>query len=200
MTVVNMVQNEMTEYLQFLSKDRGFATLPQENQVGYLKEIESFAKTKVQLFSRRFAPLNGFSDLLAAGIGLGIRIIDVHEAVHMPLLAEYEPFSCTIRLYHKKIAVVENLLKQIFPAIFTKYGLISLCLAHEFFHHLEYIATGAIGRVVTIPVKLLWMIPVQRNFARASEAAAHLFVKELLNLEYSPVFINKQLEDFYVRL
>jgi hypothetical protein len=93
---------------------------------------------------------------------------------------------------------VENLLKRIFPAIITTYSLCSLCLAHEIFHHIEHTSWGTAGRPVTIPAKLLWLIPVQRAVTGAGEAAAHLFVKELLNLEYSPVFINKKLEAVYV--
>jgi hypothetical protein len=163
-----------------------------------LKKIEGFAMEKARLFSRGFAPINDNAGLKAAAACLGIRVNDVYDSAQIPILAEYEPFSRTIRLYHEKIIAVENFLKRMFPAIIAVHSLCSLCLAHEIFHHIEHASLGATGRLIGIPAKLLWLIPVRRTVAAASEAAAHLFVKELLNLEYSPVFINKKLEDVYV--
>jgi hypothetical protein len=214
MKMKEMMRTETAEYLQFLLRDKFFAALSQEKRTGHLKKIEGFSVEKARWFSRRFAPLHSDAELKAAAVCLGIRILDVHDSVHIPRLAEYEAVSRTIRLYREKIGVVENLLKRIFPAMISGYSLCALCLAHEIFHHIEHISLGATGRVVTVPAKLLWVIPVRRTVAGASEVAAHLFVKELLNLEYSPVFINtvvrkpefsnnfpgknKQLEDVYV--
>lgn len=63
--------------------------------------------------------------------------------------------------------------------------LLSLCLAHELFHHLEVVKIGKISKAITLPC-CMFGIRYSRSIEAAREIAAHTFVQCLFRLPCSP--------------
>ena len=115
----------------------------------------------------------------------------------MAYLAEYEAGRKKIVLYTDRIAEVERTLKTRHPEYFKRCSLTDMCLAHEFFHHLERCQFGSTGRIIRYRSKLFGILPYRRRSGTASEIAAHTFVKHLLELEFSTWGFADMVKDIY---
>lgn len=97
-------------------------------------------------------------------------------------LSDYDEKKGLITCYIKAIRQAE----QKHPAAFQHIGLLSLCMAHELFHHLEAVKLGKVSNYVKVPYALFGLIKLKRGIEATREIAAHTFVMCLFRLTQSP--------------
>lgn len=167
-----------------LSKDSHFRklSLPQQEQI-IERCIEEGRKCAKEIHDGVSAPSK--EELQEIVRQQGIRLEYKDTKYDLPYIAEYIHRKNQIDLYNRRIKQMQEILSVNHPEYFCQYDLFDMCLSHELFHHLETVKNGVTGKIAGIPVKLLGLIPTMHWLPEGSEIAAHAFVKELLNLDFS---------------
>jgi len=171
-------------YMKMMEKNRSFAAVPDEEKKTVIRESIGYGIKRAKELQAEWGVPDG-QVLKNMVMEHGLKVERVTTEYPLPYLAEYEAGRKKIVLYSDRIAQVEKTLKTRHPEYFKRLSLTDMCLAHEFFHHLERCQFGAPGRIVRYRSKLFGVLPWNRRSGEASEIAAHTFVQHLLRLEFS---------------
>ena len=147
-----------------------------------------FAKKALALFGQ---PVD-FYEIKSIIKNLGGRVVIYENAYPPRYLAEYDEIEKTVTLYRMNIENVAMRLGADSP-ILKGYDLISLCAAHELFHHLDNEKWQGSSKGISIEITFFKILKRKCYPRSAREIAAHAFVKKFLNLDISPALLESAL-------
>lgn len=191
-------ENLYHQYHNHLSKDCHFQKLllPQQEQI-IKKCVEEGSRCAKELYDGASAPSK--EELQEILNQQGIHVVYKDTKYDLPYIAEYIHRKNQIDLYTRRIKQMQEILSVNHPEYFLQYDLFDMCLSHELFHHLETVKNGVTGKIAGIPVKLLGLIPTTHWLPEGSEIAAHVFVKELLALDFSTYTFAEEMAEYIAK-
>jgi len=180
-----ILKEEMSAYQDLLINNRLFRRLSPARQGNLIIQAVNFGADTAHRISTRHGKLADIDDIreLIQDYGAHLEIKQNHFTTYY--LAEYEENTAGIECYLGNIVRLEQCLDQRGKYHPDPYPLLVLCILHEMFHHIE-----ALGNMTTC--KCYVMVKFLLSERRCSpvalrDVAAHSFVKEMLDLEKSPV-------------
>lgn len=118
---------------------------------------------------------------------LGARLQSTDRCLVPGRLAEYDEANHEIICYSKEIRRVETDLNVAY--YFDSFDLLTLCVWHELFHHLETVRFGKTSDYVYINKRWLGFFNHRVSVIGSREIAANSFVKKVLALRFYPAEI-----------
>lgn len=190
---------EKSAYMRDLCMDKLFASLDEEAREKHLEESIDFGQRITDDFTARYGSSPSPEFLREIVTQNGATIKEIKDDGNLPFLSEYVSFGARIELFPKKIEKVQGRLHMVNPDFFSSYSLKDMCIAHEFFHHIERGLLKGTGRVVGLAVKRLGIFPAVHYVSQSSEVAAHTFVKYWLKLSFSPCVFKEIIQSINVQ-
>lgn len=164
-----------------------FQRLSHAKQRQLLDNCFSFVEKKVaMLIARAGAPACADDVVRAAGI-FGAKVSCPSRHIAPNFLAEYDADRREIFCYRENITAIEKEKAAAGP-FFQKHSLLTMCMLHELFHHLEY-SFGRVPSICAINCSPIPFLPLRYCPEAMSEVAAHAFVQRVLALEINPYWI-----------
>ena len=185
--------------LQNLRQDRVFRKLLPSQQIERLYDCIRYGMEQARKVKNHYGLLEGEMSLEKILREWGVTVERITADWHLPYLGEYMGKKRKITLYLARIGEVSEALKRIYPQVFERYSLSTLCLAHEMFHHLEQSELGSNGGVLRLEQKLWGPFHYRHRVEEGSEIAAHTFVQVLFELPISTYDFSSDISQAYDR-
>lgn len=171
-----------------LQKDSNFKYFKQKDKENIILISEAFGKNVAENIIKKFGNPNNFIELNDIVNTLGGKVIIYEKSFSPVYLAEYNEknkeitcYKMNIEKYTKRLGKNHEVLKR--------YNLLTICVAHELFHHIENINTSKASYKIRLERSFCKIIKYHIKPESAREIAAHAFVQELLGIDVSSVLI-----------
>jgi hypothetical protein len=175
-----------------LYEDPLFGKIPSGMIGQYLAALRYIAQTK----AARLKEKNMMLPDICAACGVAINIVSHYDsAVAVPYRAEIFFKESRINIMRQSLVQMYDQIRELtadggnFPLAINT--IIDMHIAHELYHLLEHIEGETTASL--LPAVTSWKLGgfrKQSQIVRASEAAAHIFCMELLELHFHPKFLD----------
>jgi hypothetical protein len=121
--------------------------------------------------------------------GITVRFLDRHPE-KPAIRAEYNKKTKTIRIYRKSMHQIQRFFEELNIPV-TEEDLFLLHLYHEWFHHLEETKIGRTDdELPRVTIKQKGPFAIRKRLSRLREIAAHAFVQQVFELNWSPLLLD----------
>jgi len=177
-------------YYKELKKDKLCRSLTRQAQEWIVREAITFGENAAAIFQQNHNILIvNEKEMIRLIEQAGAKLRKQPSGLVAGRLAEYDESSHEIICYTDLIARIEKKMAALKPNFLNNHSLITLCIAHELFHHLGNTCLGPASSRIRVEVRWLGLFKRRKPTGIAREIAAHAFVKRFLGLPCSPAVV-----------